>query len=146
MRSRPSARLLVIDPQGHVLLFRFAQPDGAKGVRDYWATPGGAVEDGESFEAAAIRELAEETGIAREDVGGEIARRSFVLTMPSGEEVMADERFFVVRVETRNLARDGWTDEERRVMAEHHWWTLDELAAAEALVFPETLVEILRAL
>jgi len=54
---------LVVDLSGRILLFRFVHRIGALAGQDYWATPGGGVEDGETFEQAAIRELEEETGI-----------------------------------------------------------------------------------
>lgn len=146
MRSRPSSRLLVLDPEGRVLLFRFSHKSGALAGRDYWATPGGRRENGERFEDAAIRELAEETGIVRDDVGPQVARRQIILTLPDGEDVMADERFFVVRVTETRLSREGWTADEVEVMAEHHWWHLDELETTDAVVFPENLTTILRAL
>ena len=57
--KRPAARLLVTDPAGRLLMFRFT----AEGRAPFWVTPGGAVDPGESFEAAARRELYEETGI-----------------------------------------------------------------------------------
>ena len=63
MRRRRSARLLIIEPAGRVLLVRFVFKKGALAGEDYWATPGGGVEEGETFEQAAIRELREETGI-----------------------------------------------------------------------------------
>jgi ADP-ribose pyrophosphatase YjhB (NUDIX family) len=57
MRQRNAARLLVINPLRQVLLFRFQHKDDALAGHDYWATPGGGLEEGETFEAAAVREL-----------------------------------------------------------------------------------------
>ena len=85
MRRRPSARLLIIDDAGRVLLFRFVHHEGALAGQDYWATPGGGVEEGETFEQAAIRELEEGTGIRAENVGPEVAQREFALQLPDGE-------------------------------------------------------------
>jgi len=60
MRKRPAARILVLDPQCRVLLFRFGfSVDGVD--QEFWATPCGAVDHGESFQAAARRKLFEET-------------------------------------------------------------------------------------
>jgi 8-oxo-dGTP diphosphatase len=144
MRSRPSARILVVDPSGRVLLFRFVHKNGLLKGHDYWATPGGGLEEGEVFEAAAIRELREETGIVVEDVGPEIGRREFVLQLPDGEHVMADERFFLVSVDhAPTLSCNSWTDLEAEVMAEHKWWSREELRQTTATVWPENLPAML---
>ena len=51
-------------------------------------------------------ELFEETGIRVETVGQEVAEREFVMQLPDGECVTAEERFFVVRVSRpRSFAR-----------------------------------------
>jgi len=55
MRKRPSSRLLVVDPAGRVLLFRFVHMSGPLAGQDFWATPGGALEANESFEVARPR-------------------------------------------------------------------------------------------
>ena len=68
MRMRPSARLLVTDRQGRLLLFRFRHDDGPLTGKTYWATPGGALDEGESFAEAARRELYEETQIRSAEI------------------------------------------------------------------------------
>lgn len=65
MRTRRAARLLIINNTNDVLLFRFTHTSDALAGSSYWATPGGGLEDHETFEQAAIRELYEETGIKR---------------------------------------------------------------------------------
>ena len=60
--DRPTSRWLILDGQGRVLLFRFVYSDGPIAGATFWATPGGAVDTGESYEDAARRELFEETG------------------------------------------------------------------------------------
>ncbi|WP_215764342.1 NUDIX domain-containing protein [Gluconobacter sp. P1D12_c] len=94
MRQRPAARLLVLDQQDRVLLFRFFHSSGALAGRSYWSTPGGSLKDGENFVQAAKRELHEETGLNAPFLSSEIGQRTFVLTLANGETVLADERFF----------------------------------------------------
>jgi 8-oxo-dGTP diphosphatase len=143
MRRRRSARLLIIEPAGRVLLFRFVFRKGALAGEDYWATPGGGVEEGETFEQAAIRELREETGIRVESVGPQVGQREFVLQLSDGEHVVADERFFRVEAKEATLSRDEWTAEEAEVMVAHRWWSRDELSQTSETVWPENLIEML---
>lgn len=146
MRRRPSARLLVVDQRDRVLLFRFVHMRGALAGQDYWATPGGALEDGETFEDAGRRELFEETGIVVATLGEQVAAREFVLELSDGAEVVAEERFFLVRVVDQVLSRDHWTPLEREVMADHRWWPIPELMSTSDVIFPENLIAVLASL
>ena len=145
MRRRLSARLLIVNDAGRLLLFRFVHKTGPLAGQDFWATPGGGVEEGETLDQAAVRELAEETGLRRDSVGVEVARREFTLQLPDGEHVTADERFFLVQVPDNSLSRTDWTAFEREVMVEHRWWSREELAQTALTVWPENLVAMLDA-
>ena len=124
-------------------MFRFVHARGPLAGQDFWGTPGGGVEDGETLEQAALRELQEETGLRQESVGPEIARREVALQLPDGEHVLQDERFFLVRVSDNTLSQDGWTDFEREVMVEHRWWALEDLARTRDTIWPERLAEMI---
>jgi len=58
----PLAVVLLVDARGWVLLQE--RDAGAPRAADQWGMVGGHVEDGEDFEPAAYRELAEETGVS----------------------------------------------------------------------------------
>jgi len=134
---------LVIDPQERVLLFHFVHTDDALAGHSHWATPGGGLEAGEDFRQAAIRELREETGIAVDDVGDIVGERRFVMRLPSGEDVISMERYYLVRATSQQLSRDGWSEHETRVMAAHRWWSGDDLRQTTETVYPERLLEML---
>ena len=144
LRRRPSSRLLVLNRARSLLLFRFVHESGALKGEDYWATPGGGLEPGETFADAAVRELKEETGIFVADVGAPICQREFILRLPDGEEVLADERFFVVTVEDHQaVLRDHWTAQEVEVIQDHRWWNALELKSTSDIVWPDDLPEML---
>lgn len=143
MRERPSSRLLVIDPLDRILLFRFEHRQGPLAGQQFWATPGGGLDPGESYTQAACRELREETGLVVDDPGPEVGQRIVTFQMPDGEMVRADERLFLVRVEASQISTERWTDLERTVMAAHRWWSAAELLSTAEQVWPEDLTDIL---
>jgi len=140
--ARPAARIILLDRQGRVLLFRFDPPDRPP----FWCTPGGALDPGESYEEAARRELLEETGIAA-DPGPQIARRIAEFITIEGVPVTADERYFRVvlgeDIDPEAIDTGGHTELERRVMRGWRWFTAADLAALEEPWFPEDLLEML---
>ena len=139
LRIRRAARLIVLDPKGRALMFRYDVP----GRDPFWVTAGGECEPDESFEEAARRELLEETGITA-DPGEQIAQMTPEFITVEGEPVQADERFFLVRVAEAAIDTAGHTALEQALMTQHRWFTLAELEDWPEAVFPVELAEMIR--
>jgi 8-oxo-dGTP diphosphatase len=100
---RPAARVLLIDPDDRLLLFKF-RVDGS----NVWITPGGGVDRGETFEQGALRELWEETGLTGCELGPCVWMRSFLFRW-DGKLYKQQERFFVVRTWVTEITDVNWT-------------------------------------
>lgn len=139
--DRVAARVLVIDDDGALLLLRGRDPaEPERGT--WWFTPGGGLDDGESPEAAARRELREETGLDVADVGPVVFRRTTEFDF-DGVHYRQHESFFCARAARFALDDAGWSDVERRSVLGHRWWTEAELVATDETLYPETLARIL---
>lgn len=137
---RNAARVLLIDPDGRVLLVRGGDPaDPEAGT--WWLTPGGGLEPGEDARTAASRESFEETGCRPERLEGPVARRSSVFPF-AGRLIEQREQYFVARVPAFTPSAAGWTALEQRALLDFRWWTVPELRTTADTVFPEGLADL----
>jgi ADP-ribose pyrophosphatase YjhB (NUDIX family) len=143
---RLAGRVIAIDPAGRVLLFFYDNPP-PKGK--HWATPGGGVEEGEDFYAAAGRELAEETGWTDVPVEpGQVHQHDQVQFYGTGQHLVRQyDHYFAayVTTEERPLG-DVAAMHTADGIVRYHWWTLDELDATAEVVYPMELAELVRRL
>ena len=145
MQTRKSSRAIVINKQNKIFLFRytfdfFAENDAI------WITPGGALDEGESFEDALKRELFEEMGIELTEPAPEIFYRTPLYELKNGETVRSEERFYLVRLDEIEFSYANWTESENKRMTAGKWWSVEEIRQSEEKFFSEDIVGILERL
>jgi 8-oxo-dGTP pyrophosphatase MutT (NUDIX family) len=123
-------RLLLIDDADRLLLLHYATPDTAE---EFWLTPGGALDPGESAEAAAGREAWEELGIRLPALGPAVWNRVHRFRIGDGRLFVQQETFHVHRVATFAPSPQALSAFERESYRGHRWWTAAEFCAGESL-------------
>ena len=149
MRIRPTVRLLIFDKLQRILLFHIHdfKPVHVEfpGMSVYWNTPGGGVEENETHEQAAIRELWEETGIKAAKLGPCVWHYKRVI-LGDEERIQLQERYFVVSVSTSEVSFLNMLPYERETHQEHRWWTRQEILASPDQFQPQTLPHLVQPL
>lgn len=140
---RKVARVVLLDPADRILLLHGFEP--ADPAKTWWFTPGGGVEEGETREEAAHREVAEETGITGIGLGPVLWRRACSFDF-AGRHWDQDEWYYLGRTERTRTDTGGHTELERRSVAALRWWTREELAGTRETVYPNGLAGLLRTL
>ncbi|WP_461165845.1 NUDIX hydrolase [Tsukamurella serpentis] len=138
---RISARVIVVDSDGALLLVHGHQPDRPEA--GWWFTVGGGVEPGEDLAAAAARELHEETGRTVEpgELLGPLYRREAVYTF-DGVVFDSVEYFFAVTCDRFDPAPSGWTELERRTLDGMRWCTEQQIREFTDPVYPAALADL----
>jgi len=134
--EREAIRAIVLTPEHEVLLMRIRAPEGGDW---FWITPGGGLEPGESVEVGLRREMKEELGLERFDIGPLVWRRQHTFNW-DGRRILQREQYHVVHVPGFDPRMSDPV--EAKALDRFRWWRTDELAQARERLTPISLGQI----
>ena len=138
---RPAARVLLLNGADRIFLFHYRLESAETG--SIWVPPGGGLNEGESYEEAALRELWEETGLQDVTLSSRVWLRSHKAEF-SGVVYDVLENYFVCRVNKHDPGAHVNPDEvERASLLGSEWWSLEELQVSKEVFVPRRLGELL---
>lgn len=144
---RYTARGILVDKSTeNILLIKYIDKESPSTIEftdGFWVTPGGGVEENESFEAALTREIFEETGIQKLEIKNCIFTRIAYAKIHNNEQNIYYERYYVVETNDATVNNEYVTDREREVIKEYKWWSIDELRGTKDIVFPRGLKDFI---
>lgn len=141
---RIGARVLLLDEHDRVLLMHARDPDDPG--HHWWELPGGGLDDGESLEQAAMREVAEETGIELDQLGPQVWIRESRFRYRNRDHHRIDHVFLARRTNTAATVATKPTDNEKLGLIERAWFTPIELRECADKLLPAALPALLEVL
>ena len=142
MIIRKSSRAIILNSQNKIFLFQY-NFDYFAGGNVVWITPGGGLEEGETFDMALIRELYEELGIVINKNFKQIYYRHPVYCLKNGEKAQCEERFYLIHLDIEEFTFHNWTESEQERMKRGKWWSVDEIMQSGDEFFTSEIVDML---
>jgi len=143
--ERRAGRVLLVDRAGRALLLHGGDP--ARPGERWWFTPGGGLNDDETFADAAARELFEEVGLRVDpaELGAPVWHETAEFEYDT-RQYRQEQDFFLLLATDFQVDTGGMDAGERLTITEHRWWSPDEIDASDEQIFPVTLAGLLRSL
>lgn len=138
---RIGARVLLLDAHDRVLLIHACDPHDRG--HHWWELPGGGLDEGEKPEDAALREVAEETGIVIPSLGHKLWIRESRFHYKGRDHHREDHVFLGRITDTAPKVALKPTENEKAGLIERRWWSAAELRQCTDKLLPAQLPGLL---
>lgn len=144
MKVRKSARAIILNENNEVLLFKFIFRNVVE-EKVLWVTPGGGLDNHESFQGALLRELEEETGITNFEIGEWLWTRELKIK-GKHEDYISYERYYLAHSKEMNdvFTLEKMTENEKSSLIDFRWISIEQLKRMnKEEVAPPDLAELI---
>lgn len=137
LRVRQSSRIILLDPENRVWMLRINDP-----ARPRWILPGGGVEEGETLEDAARREMWEECGINDAEIGPMVGIREALTRFKDYDHHLASEHYFVVKLNGQVPNPENMLPHEVDDYTRQEWFSAAKMRASYEQIYPVGLADL----
>ena len=146
MYVRDNARAFILNEENEILLQRFLFSFTGR-ERILWVTPGGGVEEGESFKEDFERELFEELGIEVDIVGEPVLTLDIPFDGKSGKFISHEVYYLMHLSSDMVVTFENMEENEKNTFLDLKWWSLEELKKEEFEFEPhEEILQLLESM
>lgn len=147
MEQRHSIKIILLNQANEILLMgtddkNIKNLDGTYGGK-FWQLIGGAIEQGETPEVAAKRELFEETSLTDVQWKNIIWKGELDLVM-HGVPTHIFQQFILARTLTNEVSLDNLAGEEVGTVTSLKWFSLSDIENSAEIIYPKLLAQYLR--
>ena len=136
MIRRQAVRAVLLTDNRRILMIQVQEP-GTDFV--LWITPGGGIEPNEDAETCLRREIQEETGLDRFDIGAHIWYRSHTFEWDN-KVYEQKEDFYLVEIERFEPSMRGNPSiGELDIFRKYKWWKLEDIMKSADVVAPRQI-------